>query len=133
MDTGSVRLPAPDLTTPSAPRTGIVSVHATADGAVDVWRRDPVTGEGHVRRTRQRGWIYARTVDDLRHLGNRLSVSADPAPPGAVFHAQDLAPDSQVDPRAYRYLLSGPSPRQLEGDPAGRRHRPRPEGETCAR
>nr|WP_255674520.1 ribonuclease H-like domain-containing protein [Deinococcus sp. 6GRE01] len=116
MDTGSVRLPAPDLTTPSAPRTGIVSVHAATDGAVDVWRRDPVTGEGHVQCTRQRGWIYARHLDDLTHLGDRLTVAPGPVPAAAAYYAQDLAPDGPVDPRAYRYLLSGPSPRQLEGE-----------------
>ncbi|WP_233218909.1 ribonuclease H-like domain-containing protein [Deinococcus arcticus] len=97
------------------PLPGIVSVHAGADGGVTVWQRDPVTGQAQVHRTRQRGWIYARHLGDLAHLGDRLTVSTSPAPTHARYHAQDLAPDG-VDARAYRYLLSGPSPRQLENE-----------------
>ncbi|MFC4637925.1 DNA polymerase domain-containing protein [Deinococcus hohokamensis] len=93
---------------------GIVSVHAGADGTVNVWRRDPQTAASQVQSTRQRGWVYARNLSDLSHLSDQLTVTAEPAPAHATYHAQDLAPDGRLDERAYRYLLSGPSPRQLE-------------------
>ncbi|MCD0177285.1 DNA polymerase, partial [Deinococcus sp. 14RED07] len=101
---------------PSLPRPGIVSVHAAADGSVHVWRRDPHSGASLRETARQRGWVYARNLSDLTHLGDRLTVSPDPASAQSVYHAQDLAPDRPVDARAYRYLLSGPAPRQLESE-----------------
>ena len=104
-----------DVSSPP-PRPGIVSVHAQADGTVHVWRRDPHSGSSLPETTRQRGWIYARHLGDLTHLGDGLTVSPDAAQAQAAYHAQDLAPDGQVDERAYRYLLSGPSPRHLEGE-----------------
>ncbi|MFW8627917.1 DNA polymerase domain-containing protein [Deinococcus sp. ME38] len=99
---------------PSLPRPGIVSVHAAADGSVHVWRRDPHSGASLRETARQRGWVYARNLSDLTHLGDALTVSAGEAPAGSLYHARDLAPDGPVDARAYRCLLSGPSPRQLE-------------------
>ncbi|GGL08504.1 DNA polymerase [Deinococcus radiotolerans] len=69
-----------------------------------------------MHRAQQRGWLYARHLGDLGHLGDQLAVSPGPAPADAAYHAQDLAPDGPVHARAYRYLLSGPSPRQLEGE-----------------
>ena len=104
----------PVMATPPLPRPGIVSVHATADGSVHVWRRDPRSGASLRETARQRGWVYTRSLSDLTHLGDGLTVTPGPASPQSLYHAQDLAPDGPVDPRAYRYLLSGPTPRQLE-------------------
>ncbi|MFC4427032.1 ribonuclease H-like domain-containing protein [Deinococcus navajonensis] len=101
------------MTAPPSP-TGIVSVHAAADGQVTVWRREARTGTLHIENTLQRGWVYARNLRDLSALGDSLKVSSEPPAPGAHYHAQDLAPDGRVAERAYRYLLSGPTPRQLE-------------------
>ncbi|UBV45109.1 ribonuclease H-like domain-containing protein (plasmid) [Deinococcus taeanensis] len=111
-----MHLPPAELTAGAASRPGIVSVHAGADGSVNVWRRDPQTAALFMDTTRQRGWVYARHLSDLQHLRDQLNVTADPAPAQAPYHAQDLAPDGRIDERAYRYLLSGPSPRQLENE-----------------
>lgn len=104
------------MTVSSKPSPGIVSVHATANGQVTVWRRDACNGALQTETLQQRGWIYARHLQDLRHLGDFLTVTSTPAGESAAYHAQDLAPDGHVAERAYRYLLSGPSPRQLEAE-----------------
>ncbi|WP_052195339.1 ribonuclease H-like domain-containing protein [Deinococcus radiopugnans] len=102
------------MTTPQPSTSGIVSVHATADGRVTIWRRHRATGALETESTRQRGWIFARNLQDLQHLGDQLNITPEPAGPGATYHARDLTPDGRLDDRAYRYLLSGPSPRHLE-------------------
>lgn len=115
------------MTPTPPPPPGIVSVHATPDGRVSVWCRPPgASGPAQAEHTRQRGWIYARHLRDLAHLGARLRVSPEPAGPDDAYHAHNLAPDGGVPERAYRYLLSGPTPRQLEtellrGAPPGTR------------
>ncbi|SMB97616.1 DNA polymerase domain-containing protein [Deinococcus hopiensis] len=107
-------VPLPTLTARPLTNAGIVSVHATANGQVTVWQREADAGILHTRHVQQRGWIYARHLHDLQHLGDQLTITPDPPRESVTYHAQDLAPDGNVAERAYRYLLSGPSPRHLE-------------------
>lgn len=102
------------MTTRPPPNAGIISVHASANGHVTVWRRDPHTDALHTETVQQRGWVYARHLRDLHHLRSQLTITSTAAPADAAYHAQDLAPDGNVPDRAYRYLLSGPTPRHLE-------------------
>src|SRR5258706_15661362 len=55
------------------PTPGIVSVWASRDGRAVVWRRE----NEQVLRTRElfRPWLFATTLDDLAHLGPKLTVS----------------------------------------------------------
>jgi DNA polymerase, archaea type len=52
---------------------GIVSVWAEADGRATVWRRSADTGELVREEERFRPWVVLDRLDDLQHLGARLS------------------------------------------------------------
>ena len=54
------------------PTPGIVSVWATRDGRVTVWRRIAATGELVREEARFRPWLLLDRLDDLRGLGARL-------------------------------------------------------------
>jgi DNA polymerase elongation subunit (family B) len=56
---------------------GIVSVWATLDGRAVVWRRSPETGALIRERERFRPWVLLDSLDDLRHLGDRLGPEGD--------------------------------------------------------
>jgi DNA polymerase elongation subunit (family B) len=55
------------------PTPGIVSVWADGSGRATIWRRIP--GEGRLVRERERfrPWVLLDSLDDLRHLGDRLA------------------------------------------------------------
>ena len=55
------------------PTPGIVSVWAEPDGRAFVWRRDPATGVLAEEEARFRPWLLLDSLDDLRHLGERLA------------------------------------------------------------
>src|ERR1700743_1312742 len=52
---------------------GIVSVWAEADGRATVWRRLPESGQLVREEERFRPWILLDRLDDLRHLGERVT------------------------------------------------------------
>src|SRR6478672_11477866 len=60
------------------PTPGIVSVWADDRGGATVWRRLAGTGELVREHDRFRPWLLYDRLDDLRHLGDALSVEATP-------------------------------------------------------
>src|SRR5713226_571322 len=87
---------------------GIVSVWASRAGQALVWRR--VGQQVVCEEERFRPWLFARTLDDLEHLGRSVQPATAPnAETGAItFLELDGPPDS------YRYLLSARDGRALE-------------------
>ncbi|SMB97200.1 hypothetical protein [Deinococcus hopiensis] len=102
------------MTVAPYPTAGTVAVRAPANGQVTAWRRDPQTGVLRTEALEQRGSIHPRHLQDLRRLGDLLTMTPTPAPLGAVYHAQDLAPDgatSLTAPAAPSWCSGGcPSP-----------------------
>jgi DNA polymerase elongation subunit (family B) len=94
------------------PMLGIVSVWASRDGRVIVWRREKRDGGEHVMCTmeRFRPWLFAATLSDITHLGPALVLDAAPHAGNSVvsYHVLDGPEDS------YRYLLSARDGRFLE-------------------
>ncbi len=90
------------------PMPGIVSVWASREGRVLVWRRE---GE-HILCIKEtfRPWLFATTLDDLTHLGSALIASPlDGADTSVVsYRVLDGLPGS------YRYLLTTRDGRFLE-------------------
>jgi len=79
------------------PTPGIVSVWADDNGRAFVWRRAP--GASLVReQDRFRPWLLLQRLDDLAHLGDRLSPDGDN---GAVITWRELD-----GPGALRFLVS---------------------------
>src|SRR3954468_20667797 len=66
------------------PTPGIVSVWADASGHATVWRRDPESRALLREEQRFRPWILLASLDDLRHLGQRLQPESAGARPGCV-------------------------------------------------
>jgi DNA polymerase I len=60
------------------PTPGIVSVWAESDGHAVVWRRITETGELVREEARFRPWLLLDSLDDLRHLGERLVPEGSP-------------------------------------------------------
>src|SRR6266852_7074969 len=87
---------------------GIVSVWASRAVQALVWRR--VGKQVVCEEERFRPWLFARTLDDLEHLGRSVQPATAPnAETGAItFLELDGPPDS------YRYLLSARDGRALE-------------------
>ncbi len=87
---------------------GIVSVWASRAGQALVWRR--VGQQVVCEEERFRPWLFARTLDDLEHLGRSVQPATAPnAETSAItFLELDGPPDS------YRYLLSARDGRALE-------------------
>jgi DNA polymerase I len=67
------------------PTPGIVSVWADGSGRATIWRRIP--GEGRLVRERERfrPWVLLRSLDDLSHLGNTLTLEGGN---GTVWYRQ---------------------------------------------
>ncbi len=87
------------------PTPGIVSVWAESDGWAVVWRRLPATGELVRERERFRPWLLLDRLDDLLHLGDRLSSAEEP---GALVSYQALE-----GPGELRFLVSAADGRTL--------------------
>ena len=77
-----------------------MSVWAEPDGRAFVWRRLPETGRLVRDVVRFRPWVLISTLDDLAHLGPRLSPERDDPAPDQVTY-RELA-----GPGALRYLVS---------------------------
>lgn len=92
--------------------TGIVSVWAQRDGRAIIWRREgervTCTAE------RFRPWLFARTLDDLAHVGQDLQPMQT-ASARVKFFYREL--DGPAD--AYRYVLSANDGRLLENTLVG--------------
>src|SRR4051812_6689173 len=88
------------------PTPGIVSVWADRGGQALVWQREA----GQVRCTTDffRPWLYAATLDDLRHLN--ISPVPDALSSNLPFNYQELP----GPPGSFRYLLSASDGRTLE-------------------
>jgi hypothetical protein len=89
------------------PTPGIVSAWADDSGRALIWQRD---GEV-VRRieARFRPWLFAASLDDVRHLGDALVEDANGWGDGAPFSYRQL--DGSLD--SLRYLLSARDGRAL--------------------
>ncbi len=87
---------------------GIVSVWANRDGRAVVWRRE---GEQVTYTVEQfRPWLFARSLDDLRHLGTSLQVAhLNREDTSSVSYRELDGPDD-----SYRYFLSARDGRMLE-------------------
>jgi DNA polymerase elongation subunit (family B) len=81
------------------PTPGIVSVWAEPDGRAFVWRRIPATGQLVRDDVRFRPWVLIATLDDLAHLGPRLSPERRGMAPNHVTY-RELA-----GPGALRYVV----------------------------
>jgi len=86
------------------PTPGIVSVWASRSGTALVWQR--VQGSVVCTSHRFRPWLFARNLDDVRHLGAALQQENDEA---AVSFRELEGPE-----HAYRYLLSATNGAFLE-------------------
>src|SRR5437588_4472408 len=87
---------------------GIVSVWASRAGKALIWRR---IGEQVVCEEEQfRPWLFARTLEDLEHLGRTLQPVTAPGAATAFITFREL----DGPPDAYRYLLSARDGRALE-------------------
>ena len=89
------------------PLPGIVSVRAERDGRACLWQRI----DGEVRRTedRFRPWLFAATLDDLRHSGADLVDAGAGGADDAPFSYRQL----DGPPGSLRYLLSARDGRAL--------------------
>src|ERR1017187_2831455 len=87
------------------PTPGIVSVWAEGDGRAVVWRRIKDTGELVREEARFRPWIVLDRLDDLQHLGGRLTPEGTA---GALVSYQELD-----GPGTLRYLVRADSARTL--------------------
>ena len=97
------------------PLPGIVSVWADRDGRALIWQR---TGEG-VRciEDRFRPWLFAASLDDLRHLGATLVEAGTRDADEAPFSYREL----DGPPGSLRYPALRPRwARPAAGDPARR-------------
>ena len=96
------------------PTPGIVSVWAESTGRAIVWRRIAETGELVREEARFRPWLLLDRLDDLRHLGARLthdeglSTEAPGAKPAARVSYRQLD-----GPGTLRYLVSADDGRTL--------------------
>ena len=90
------------------PTPGIVSVWAQRDGQALVWQR--VDGQIRCTAHRFRPWLFARTLDDLQHLGKnfQLAQAASASKAVVTYHELDGPADS------YRFLLSARPGYRLE-------------------
>ena len=86
------------------PTPGIVSVWATSDGDVTVWRR-PGGGDLLTEHERFRPWVLISTLEWLEASGTRFTRDE----PAAGLHVRELA-----GPGALRYLVSAPRWHTLE-------------------
>lgn len=87
------------------PTPGIVSVHATMDGRVVVWRRIAATGALVREEGRFRPWLLLDRLDDLQHLGASLGPERDAT---AAIRWRELD-----GPGALRFLVSADDGRAL--------------------
>lgn len=87
---------------------GIVSVWASRAGRALIWRR---VGDQVVLEQKQfRPWLFARSLEDLAHLGSALQASTNIQTETASFTYQEL----DGSPDDYRYLLSARDGRALD-------------------
>ncbi len=90
------------------PMPGIVSVWANREGRAVIWRRE---GEQVTYMVEQfRPWLFARSLDDLRHLGTSLRVATvDGEDTSSISYRELDGPEG-----SYRYFLSARDGRMLE-------------------
>lgn len=94
------------------PMLGIVSVWASRNGHVLLWRREKNTSGEHVTCTseRFRPWLFATSLADVTHLGSSLLPSAAPG-----VHRAQISYSLMDGPSSFfRYLLSASDGRFLE-------------------
>lgn len=90
------------------PTPGIVSVWANRDGRAVVWRRDDEQVTYTVEQFRP--WLFARSLDDLKHLGTSLqAVPAYGEDTSSISYRELDGPEG-----SYRYFLSARDGRMLE-------------------
>src|SRR5579872_325593 len=90
------------------PTQGIVSVWANRDGRAVVWRRADEQVTYTVEQFRP--WLFARSLDDLRHLGTSLQTApADGEDTSSISYRELDGPED-----SYRYFLSARDGRMLE-------------------
>jgi hypothetical protein len=89
------------------PMPGIVSIWADRNGRALVWQR---TGDG-VRCSEDhfRPWVFAASLDDVRHLGTALSDASAESADDAPFSFRELAGSTG----SLRYLLTARDGRAL--------------------
>jgi len=87
---------------------GIISVWANRAGKALVWRR--VEERVLCEAEQFRPWLFARTLEDLEHLGHSVQSASVPGAPTAFITFREL----DGPPDAYRYLLSARDGRMLE-------------------
>ena len=88
------------------PTPGIVSVWADGSGRATIWRRLPDEGRLVRERERFRPWVLLDTLEDLRHLGARLTTEGNPD--GTVWYRE--LPGAG----ALRFLVSAGDARTLK-------------------
>jgi len=93
------------------PMTGIVSVWAARDGRAILWHRvKSAEGERVVcTEERFRPWLFAATLEDIKHVGSALLPSTAPGAEDCLvsYRALDTGTDvSAQQVSSYRYLLS---------------------------
>ncbi|HWE60330.1 MAG TPA: DNA polymerase domain-containing protein [Chloroflexota bacterium] len=90
------------------PTPGIVSVWADRDGRARIWQR---TSDGvRCSEDRFRPWLFAASLDDLRHLGSALVEAGAGRAEDAPFSFREL----EGPPGSLRYLLSARDGRALQ-------------------
>ena len=90
------------------PMRGIVSVWATREGRAVIWRRE---GERVTHTIEQfRPWLFARSLDDLKHLGTSLRVATVDGEDTSSISYKEL----DGSEGSYRYFLSARDGRMLE-------------------
>lgn len=92
--------------------SGIVSVWAEWDGRAYVWRRSPDTLELVRQDVRFRPWLLLASLDDLAHLGQRLSPEVTGAG-GATRSRADMTYRELEGPGALRFLVQADDGRAL--------------------
>jgi DNA polymerase elongation subunit (family B) len=89
------------------PTPGIVSVWAEPDGRAFVWRRLPGTAQLVREDVRFRPWLLLASLEDLKHLGERLRPEREgPAPQRVTYEELE-------GPGALRYLVRAEDGRAL--------------------
>ncbi|HVB26038.1 MAG TPA: DNA polymerase domain-containing protein [Ktedonobacteraceae bacterium] len=90
------------------PTPGIVSVWANRDGRAVVWRRDDEQVTYTVEQFRP--WLFARSLDDLKHLGTSLQTAPANREDTSSISYREL----DGSEGSYRYFLSARDGRLLE-------------------
>lgn len=88
---------------------GIVSVWADRSGRALVWQRlgDKVSCAPETYRP----WLFARALDDVRHLGDALKAASDQKSSAALVTYREL---QQAQQSSYRFVISACSGQLLE-------------------